>query len=182
MKTRNLASMVVVLLLLSAAQSLSGNSKCLAADGQCLAADKEPADEVLGKFWFPKKNGKLEVTKKDGIYTGKVIEYDEADALDKNNPDPELAKRKFVGIEMLSNFSYDPKKKQWNGGTIYDGESGKTYKCSLWFEKGDTSVLMGRGYVGVSLFGRNEKFERVKPDEKKPDAKTDDEKKDAAKK
>jgi len=130
-----------------------------------MAADKEAGDEALGKYWFPKKNGKFEVTKEDGIYTGRVVAYDDADALDIHNPDAELAKRKFIGIEMLSNFKFDPKKKQWIGGKIYDGESGKTYKCTLWFEEDDTSVLKGRGYVGISLFGRNEAFERVKPED-----------------
>jgi uncharacterized protein (DUF2147 family) len=153
MKRRNFVAMVVALLVISAAQAV--------------AADKEPGDQVLGKFWFPKKNGKFEVKKEKGIYTGRVIAYDDADALDKNNPDAELAKRKFIGIDMLSNFKYDAGAKQWNGGTIYDGDSGKTYKCTLWFDGNDTSVLKGRGYIGVSLFGRNEAFQRVTAEDEK---------------
>ena len=47
------------------------------------------------------------------------------------------------------------------GGTIYDGDSGKTYNCTLWFENGDTAQLSARGYVGISLFGRTEVFTRV---------------------
>jgi uncharacterized protein (DUF2147 family) len=153
MKRRNFVAMVVALLVMTAAQAV--------------AADKDPGDQALGKFWFPKKNGKFEVKKEKGIYTGRVIAYDDPDALDKNNPDPELAKRKFIGVEMLSNFKYDPSAKQWNGGTIYDGDSGKTYKCTLWFEGNDTSVLKGRGYIGVSLFGRNESFQRVTAEDEK---------------
>jgi uncharacterized protein (DUF2147 family) len=115
----------------------------------------------LGKWWFPKKNGQLEIKKANGIYTGQVIAYDDPEALDKNNPDPKLAKRKFIGIEMLSNFKYDSSKNQWSDGTIYDGDSGKTYNCSLWFDKGKPTELRARGYIGISLLGRTEVFQRV---------------------
>ncbi|HEY1603377.1 MAG TPA: DUF2147 domain-containing protein [Pirellulales bacterium] len=126
------------------------------------AAEPSAADAVLGKWWFPKKNGKMEVRLEKGKYFGKVIEYDKPGALDKYNPDLELRKRPFVGVEMLQDFTYDPKKKEWVGGTIYDGDSGKTYNATLWFENGDTSRLSARGYVGISLFGRTEVFVRVK--------------------
>jgi uncharacterized protein (DUF2147 family) len=126
-----------------------------------LAADKSAADAVLGKWWFPKKNGQLEITKSGGVYSGKVIAYDDPEVLDNKNPDPELAKRKFVGIEMLSNFKYDADENQWLGGTIYDGDSGKTYKCTLWFEDGKPDELKARGYIGISLLGRTETFKRV---------------------
>ncbi len=87
-----------------------------------------------------------------GKYFGKVIAYDKVGSLDKHNPDPELAKRPFIGVEMLSDFVYNPKKKQWADGTIYDGRQCKTYSCTLWFENNDMNQLYGRGYIGVSLF------------------------------
>jgi len=146
MKSRTFFLVVVALLVMSGSWAL--------------AEDKPGADAVLGKWWFPKKNGQFEMTKSNGIYTGRVVAYDDADALDKNNPDPKLAKRKFIGIEMLSNFKYEGNSR-WEGGTIYDGDSGKTYKCSLWFDKGKPDDLNARGYIGISLLGRNEVFKRV---------------------
>jgi uncharacterized protein (DUF2147 family) len=135
-------------------------------------AEERPAgDNLIGKWWFPKKNGKMEVRREKGIYFGKVVAYDKPGALDKYNPDPELAKRPFVGIDMLQDFAYDPKKKEWSGGTIYDGDSGKTYNCTLWFENGDTSQLSARGYVGISLFGRTEIFTRVTEKDEQADRK-----------
>ena len=130
------------------------------------AADQPAGDVVLGKWWFPKKNGKMEVRVREGEVSRHGDRVRQARPLDKNNPDPELRKRPFVGVEMLQNFTYDPKKKEWSGGTIYDGESGKTYNCTLWFESGDTSQLNSRGYVGISLFGRTEIFTRVVDDDK----------------
>jgi uncharacterized protein (DUF2147 family) len=130
-----------------------------------MAADKPAGNAVLGKWWFPKKNGQFEIQNTKGIYTGRVIAYDDPEALDKNNPDPKLAKRKFVGIEMLSNFKYDAGKNQWSEGTIYDGDSGKTYSGTLWFEEGKPNELCGRGYIGISLLGRTEVFQRVTADD-----------------
>ena len=136
------------------------------------AHDAAPADALLGKWWFPKKNGKMEVRGEKGGYFGRVVAYDKPDALDKNNPDPDLRTRPFVGIDMLRDFTYDGKKKQWSGGTIYDGDSGKSYNCTLWFENGDTSQLNARGYVGISIFGRTEVFVRVTEKDEKAEAET----------
>jgi uncharacterized protein (DUF2147 family) len=131
------------------------------------AQEKPAGDAVLGKWWFPEKNGQFEITKDRGIYTGTVIAYDDPDALDKNNPDPKLAKRKFIGIEMLGDFKYDSGENQWTDGTIYDGDSGKTYSCTMWFEKGKPDELKARGYIGIALLGRTEVFQRVKADDEK---------------
>jgi len=158
MKTRKVMLLVVALLVMSELRAM---------------AEEKPAGDataVLGKWWFPKKNGQFEIKNANGIYSGRVIAYDDPDALDKNNPDPKLAARKFIGIEMLSDFKYDSAKNQWSEGTIYDGDSGKTYKCTLWIEKGKPNELRGRGYIGISLLGRTEVFQRVTADDEKPAA------------
>jgi len=67
MKTRNVVGLIVALLVMTAAQALAADKK---------PGEKEPADQALGKYWFPKKNGKFEVTKEKGIYSGRVIAYD----------------------------------------------------------------------------------------------------------
>lgn len=162
MKTRKIIPLVVAVLVMSGLRGM--------------AEEKPAGDAVLGKWWFPKKNGQFEVKKANGIYKGTVIAYDDPEALDKNNPDPELAKRKFIGIDMLSDFKYDSGKNQWLEGTIYDGDSGKTYSCSLWFEKGKPNELRGRGYIGISLLGRTEVFQRVTAADEKAAAQKNNEK------
>lgn len=153
MKARRVLLVAVALLLISGSRGV--------------AADKSASDAVLGKWWFPKKNGQLEIKKANGIYSGSVVAYDDPEALDNKNPDPKRATRKFVGIEMLSNFKYDPDENKWVGGTIYDGDSGKTYKCTLWFEDGKPDALQARGYIGIALLGRTETFQRVTAEDEK---------------
>lgn len=142
---------------------------CMASAVTAAAAaeDRTACDAVLGKWWFPKQNGQMEIRCDKDVYSGKVIAYEKEGALDKNNPDPALRERPFVGVEMLKDFKYDAKKQQWSSGTIYDGDSGKTYKCTLWFKDGDTSRLNARGYVGISVLGRTEVFTRVTESEEK---------------
>jgi uncharacterized protein (DUF2147 family) len=135
------------------------------------AAEPVPGDAVLGQWWFPKKNGKMEIRREKDKYFGKVVDYDDPDALDEHNPDPNLQTRPFIGIEMLADFNYDPQEKKWIDGTIYDGESGKTYKCSMWFENGDASRMNVRGYIGFSFLGRTEVFTRVTSKDEQSDKK-----------
>lgn len=47
----------------------------------------------------------------------------------------------------------------WTGGHILDPNSGKKYKCSMKLEGNDK--LNVRGFVGVSLIGRTQTWERV---------------------
>lgn len=114
------------------------------------------ADKIIGIFWSPKKDAKIEIYKKGDSYFGKSIWVATAKK-DIENPNVSLRKRDILGIILLSNFAY--KDGEYSNGLIYDPESGKTYNCkmSLIGEK-----LKVRGYIGISLFGRTEIFERIK--------------------
>lgn len=47
---------------------------------------------------------------------------------------------------------------EFTGGTITDPKSGKTYKCTI-TKSGDK--LNVRGYMGVSVFGRTQTWDKV---------------------
>lgn len=118
------------------------------------------ADKVLGYWWSPEQKSKVLITKTDGKYFGKIIAVrkESQDKRDTKNPDKALQDRKILGMEILSSFKFDGDD-TWEDGKIYDPESGKTYKCKMWFEKDD--VLKIRGYVGISLLGRTAEFTKV---------------------
>lgn len=126
-------------------------------------ADPTP-DELLGRYWLPKRNGQIAIYRSDDAYHGRVVCCEVPDQLDVRNADPELRNRRFV-IDMLKGFDYDTSEARWHGGTIYDARSGKTYDARLWFEGRDRRVLFARGFVGTPFFGRTERFERVSPAE-----------------
>ena len=80
---------------------------------------------------------------------------------DDRNPDPALRTRKLDGLVIMSGFEYDGDGR-WKNGTVYDPNSGKTYRCTITLL--DPNTVKIRGYVGVSLFGRSETWTRDDPD------------------
>ena len=118
-------------------------------------SDAGAADKIIGVYWSPKKDAKIEIYKKGDRYFGKSI-WTENKTEDLKNPDPSLRKREILGTDLFTNFIY--KDGTYEDGKIYDPESGKTYDCKMSFNGENLKV---RGYIGISLFGRTEIFERV---------------------
>lgn len=124
--------------------------------GICFAQQK--ADDILGKYMTPDKDGILQIIQEKGKYYGKLIWISKAEQLDGKNPDESLRSRKVLGLTILKDFIFD--NEIWTKGTIYDPKSGKTYSCKITRdERGNLDV---RGYIGISLIGRTEYFVRLK--------------------
>ena len=86
------------------------------------------------------------------------IRTGEPPRLDDLNPDPALRSRSLNGLEILSGLKYAGNNK-WTGGTIYNPDSGKTYRCNATLV--DRNTLKLRGYIGFPLFGRSDTWTRV---------------------
>jgi uncharacterized protein (DUF2147 family) len=113
------------------------------------------SDKIMGVFWSPKKDAKIEIYKKGVFYYGKSI-WVASPRKDSENPNEALQKRDILGIELLTNFKFN--EGEYSGGRIYDPESGKTYDCKMSLIGNKLKV---RGFIGISLFGRTEIFERI---------------------
>lgn len=117
--------------------------------------------EVVGVWWTPKRDGKIEITRDaSGALTGRIIagRPENANRRDDNNPDESLRRRRILGLTMLQGFKLGTDGR-WTGGSLYDPESGSTYSSTIWLE--DPDRLMLRGFVGISLLGRTETLVRV---------------------
>lgn len=62
--------------------------------------------------------------------------------LDRNNREPQLRTRPIVGLPLLQGFQ-PAGESEWEGGTIYDPESGKTYRSKFHLESPDELVVEG---------------------------------------
>lgn len=131
-----------------------------------LAGFAQEADKIVGIWWNEEKTSKIEVEKKDGKYIGTIIymipeKYENgAPPLDDENPDESLRSRSIIGIQILSNFEYNAKDKEWKDGTIYDPKSGKTYDCYAWMENDD--LLKLKGFVaGIRWMGKSSEWYRT---------------------
>lgn len=129
-----------------------------------LFAQNSEADKILGTWLVGSGKAHIKISKYGDKYQGKIVWLKEPknekgeNKVDKNNPDVNKRKLPLLGITNMIGFKYIGDK-QWQNGTIYDAESGKTYSCNI--KMLDDATLEVRGYVGVSLFGRTDTWKRV---------------------
>lgn len=116
-------------------------------------------NEIVGKWWTPNKDGQIEIFRSGNQFYGKIV-WGKNARKDTKNPKPELRNRDLLGAMIFSNFKYDEGSKQWKEGTIYDPDSGKTYNCKIWLTDNNNTMNV-RGFIGISLLGRTEKFTKV---------------------
>ncbi len=116
-------------------------------------------DDIVGTWLNQEATGKVTIYKEGDKYFGKLVwlrtpldSITGQPRTDKENPDAKLKSTPLIGLVNLKNFSFDGKA-EWSGGTIYDPKNGKTYKCYIQFESANRLKI--RGYIGVSLLGRN---------------------------
>ena len=114
---------------------------------------------ITGLWMSPKKDTKIEIYQRSGKFYGKIIWGSGTEIKDLKNPDKSLRDRDLVGLDILTDFVFDGKD-TWQSGTIYDPREGKTYSCKMSL-KGQNSLNI-RGFVGISLFGRTETWDRIK--------------------
>ena len=122
-------------------------------------------DAVVGKWLSESGEGQIQIYKKGDRYFGKLVwlKFPDGDdgkpKVDARNPDPAKQKRTINGLELLQNFSFSGDN-VWEDGTIYDPKTGKTYSCKLTLVS--NNKLNIRGFIGISILGRTEKWTRVK--------------------
>ncbi len=122
------------------------------------------AQTVLGK-WYSidpdtgQKESIIEVYEKGEKIYGKIIEIlkeedkdktcTECTGKDKDQP--------IEGLVIIRGLTKDGD--EWTDGKILDPKNGKLYKCYISLEGADKLKL--RGYIGFSLIGRTEYWNRV---------------------
>lgn len=130
------------------------------------------ADAITGRWETEDGKAHVEITRRGGEYVGEIVWLGEPlyppddpegmggrPRIDRENPDPGLRHRPIVGLQILEGLEYDGDG-EWTGGTIYDPEIGKTYKCKARLSD-DGRTLHLRGYIGFSLLGRTSEWRRV---------------------
>jgi uncharacterized protein (DUF2147 family) len=99
-------------------------------------------EKICGKIvWLKHPNY---ISSKDGP-VGKT-------KVDRKNPVPALRNRPILGLQVMKGLTAKGNNR-WGNGTCYDPETGKSYKCKMRLASPDRLEL--RGYIGVSLIGRN---------------------------
>lgn len=126
-----------------------------ATQAQSVLGHWKTVDDETGK-----EKSIVEIYENNGKIYGKVVEI-----LDKTKEDKICTDcrginkgKKIKGLVILEGLKKS--EESWEDGTILDPNSGKVYKCILNLENPDK--LKVRGYIGISLFGRTQYWQRVK--------------------
>jgi uncharacterized protein (DUF2147 family) len=123
------------------------------------------SDALVGTWLTTTGKARVKITKSGNYYYGRIIWLKEPNdpvthkpKTDKHNPDVNAQNNPIIGLKILSGFEYTGNH-TWEEGTIYDPENGKTYQCKI--SRNEANKLNIRGFIGFSMIGRTEVWNRV---------------------
>ncbi len=134
-----------------------------------VAARAGDSDSVLGRWLTPEGRSTIEIFTCGSKLCGKIVALKNplytdpsqgpvgTPKVDRKNPDPNLRKRPLLELRLLEGF-VSTGKGTWGNSSIYDPDSGQTYRCKM--KLASPKQLEIRGYIGISLFGRTEIWTR----------------------
>lgn len=113
---------------------------------------QSPADKIVGTYRVEKEGSvsKVKIFKYGNGYRAQIFwlqnpkNPDGTVKTDVKNPDSAKRKTRSDQIVLIDKVVFD--EDEWNGGKIYDPQSGKVYKVELYFDK--PNVLTVKGKLG----------------------------------
>jgi uncharacterized protein (DUF2147 family) len=128
-------------------------------------------DDIIGVWNNEEKDARIEIFKCGEKYCGKIVWLKDPNypagstegapgtpKLDHNNPDPAHRSRPVFGLQIMKDFVFSGDG-LWKGGTVYDPKVGKTYSGKMTLVS--HGQLKMRGFIGISLIGRNTTWTRA---------------------
>ncbi len=117
--------------------------------------------DAIEKVWYnAEKTSKIEIFKAtDGSFYGKITWLKEPNdkngkpKLDKNNKETSQQNQPVLGLLILKKFKKSSTANEYEDGTVYDPNNGKTYCGKLTLQAKELKL---RGFIcGWSWLGRN---------------------------
>ncbi|WP_420996434.1 DUF2147 domain-containing protein [Cupriavidus sp. 30B13] len=108
-----------------------------------------------------KPRGLVEITESNGVYSGKLVKsFVDPEGRSKVCDKCTDARRDqpLIGLTIISGVRKTGDN-EWSGGEILDPENGKVYKTKMSLTD-DGNKLNVRGFIGISLLGRTQTWER----------------------
>lgn len=108
-----------------------------------------------------KQKSVIRIEEKDGELFGHIEKIFPKEGADPNpvcdKCSGELKDKPILGMKLM--WGLKAEDDEYTGGEIIDPKKGKTYKCKLKLSK-DGKELTVRGFIGISLLGRSQKWFR----------------------
>lgn len=128
-----------------------------------LAAPCAAAPDVTGTWITQDGDGAVEIAPCGNSLCGRIVwlrsplDENGRPVRDENNADTSLRSRPLCGAEIISGVHLIAD--SWEGGSIYDPESGSRYSVALARAADDT--LSVTGYLGLKTFGQTFDWHRA---------------------
>ncbi len=125
------------------------------------------SNDVVGKWRTiddetQKPKSIVEISNNGDVFEGKVVQIFKSEGEDQN---PKCTKCKgvlkdqpVIGLKVLSEMKR--RKSDWGDGKIVDPNNGKSYDVKMELTEGGAKLKV-RGFIGFSLLGRTQTWERV---------------------
>lgn len=143
-------------------------SLLLTSTAWCLGGQ---GSDIVGLWEVEEGDGRIEILRCGDKYCGRIAWQKEPNypandkggmggrpMVDRENPKKELRGRPQLGLRIMEGYTFRGDN-SWDSGTIYNPESGKSYKSSLTLLSPDRLKL--RAYIGISLLGGSTVWKRV---------------------
>ncbi|SEQ88496.1 hypothetical protein SAMN05421824_2606 [Hyunsoonleella jejuensis] len=128
---------------------------CYSVDAQDIFGKWKTIDDETGEA-----KSIVNIYKENGKVFGKIVDIvnperkdaicDKCEGEDKNKP--------IIGFVLIRNLQKDGR--YYEGGTIFDPQKGKQYKCRIGLDADNEDLLQVRGYV--AFFYATQYWERIK--------------------
>ncbi len=130
-------------------------------------ASQNNSDAIIGQWMTTDNKIEVEIYKTGDEYKGRIIWLDDSNdksrpmntRTDKNNPNPALRTRKLIGLVVMTGLTYNAEQNDWQGGQIYDPESGKQFSAKAYLT--GNAYLKIRGFVGLEFLGKDLSFKKI---------------------
>jgi uncharacterized protein (DUF2147 family) len=138
----------------------SGALTLLLGVALAILASDEKQSRILGNWLTEPKDGIIQISVAAGAtYEGRIVGGSHPGRVDEKNPDASQRGKPLRGQVILRELHYDGDGK-WSGGSIYEPDSGRTYKCLVELMAPDT--LKVHGYIGISMLGKSQTWTRYR--------------------
>ncbi len=115
--------------------------------------------DITGYWLTAQKGSIVEFVKSGDEYTGKVAwsrtAKDKAGKplKDVKNPDKSKRNNPIVGSAMITGLKYNPKTDTYEGGKIYQAQTGRSYNCKVTLDKNKNvmKIVGGVGFISKTL-------------------------------
>jgi uncharacterized protein (DUF2147 family) len=126
-----------------------------ASDLASAAGRWQPIDEKTGQ-----PLGLIRIYQQGGLFFGRIEPSSPSDETSRRctRCTDERRNQPIIGLVLIRNMRQEGD--EYTGGDILDPDSGRIYGCKFRLIDGGRKLVM-RGYIGLSLFGRSQTWQRL---------------------